>query len=596
MRTMKMMLVASLVAACGEVSDPSANNGSGSDSMGSDMGSGSDAGSGSGSGMDAGGSGSLTIDATDFIVQNNVWWTNTSGPTLHGTFQGPAGAAVSVTVDSGTPMSATLTGSTWAISLPANTITSSAAAVKIALTDASGSDIELAKTIGLDSAPPSITVQGSSIHDERGDTIDFSTGEPIHTHAGALTDLGGAGCPAVYKYAYLMDAAPTFGSSTSANDLMWKFRIDDAKLLAGSQQFRVRSDANAVLVPWTALPATDAAGYSSVKLTRNGGAFPIASLGTRAGQFFIDVRATDWGNHSTTSSFCFDNHPLAAPLSVSPFKKGALFGYTVVNDADIAAMMQSGATAQVVTQEILQETAEPVTIAWTATAGSSPAYSSTSMSGWVAEYTSNGPMCQPGNTNPQCVMATAPTNYPAASESSATGTLGYPSYTVTLRDEVTGSVLASASSSPFSTPPNVIPPLTWTIPARTASEAPHGYRFEISLGGYSEIVPILGLYSEDNAVHTLMGATYTGGGASNLKTQCSEMEQTAFGPHCRTLVTYWDFTAFDQATLAFQPFASTITTGPDAQTLSTPSYVPASTLTSGAFTWDSGNDDLPGPF
>src|SRR5512146_2654888 len=100
-----------------------------------------------------------------------------------------------------------------------------------------------------------------------------------------------------------MDASPMYGSATSTNDLAWKFRIDDAKLLAGSQQFRVRTDSGTVLVAWTALPAPDAAGYSTVKLTRNGGAYPVASLGTRTGQFLIDVRATDWGNLTATSSF-----------------------------------------------------------------------------------------------------------------------------------------------------------------------------------------------------------------------------------------------------------------------------------------------------
>src|SRR6185503_12714216 len=135
------------------------------------------------------------------------------------------------------------------------------------------------------------------------------------THAGADIDLAGPGCPAIYKYAYLMDAtAPMYGSAASPNPLAWKLTIADAKLDPTSKAFRVRTDTNQVVLSWTPTPAPDTAGVHRIELTRAGGAYAIASLGTRTGKFYIDVRARDWNGLETTVSYCFDNHPLAAPV------------------------------------------------------------------------------------------------------------------------------------------------------------------------------------------------------------------------------------------------------------------------------------------
>jgi hypothetical protein len=116
------------------------------------------------------------------------------------------------------------------------------------------------------------------------------------------------------------------------------------------------------------------------------------------------------------------------------------------------------------------------------------------------------------------------------------------------------------------------------------------------MAGYGELIPDHGWWYAQTAMNTLMGLTYTGDAAIPLQRACAVMSSSAFGPYCSRIVTYWDYTAIDQATLAFSPFVATMTTGPDAQHLAAPSYVPSSTLTSAAFTWDSGDDDLPGAF
>src|SRR5262249_32377529 len=84
---------------------------------------------------------------------------------------------------------------------------------------------------GSDMEPPHPPAQlYGHIHDERGDAIDYSTGEPVHRHDGASIDLS-AGCPAVYKYAYLMDQSdPLFGRQATKNPLAWHVMTDVASL------------------------------------------------------------------------------------------------------------------------------------------------------------------------------------------------------------------------------------------------------------------------------------------------------------------------------------------------------------------------------
>ena len=154
-----------------------------------------------------------------------------------------------------------------------------------------------------------------------------------------------------------------------------------------------------------------------------------------------------------------------------------------------------------------------------------------------------------------------------------------------MRDDVTGQLVATSTSQS----------IAWTIPARAATEAPHGYTLEVSESGFFAIRPD-DVWSGGIDVFSLLGATYVGTAPYDIKgTQCVQMLQTAWGPMCQNAIKYWAYTALDQATLSYQPFVATITTGIDAQQMAAPRYIAASALTSGPVVWDSGDDDLPGP-
>ena len=176
----------------------------------------------------------------------------------------------------------------------------------------SGSDIE-------EPHPPN-TLYGH-VRDERGDTIDFSTNEPVHTHAGASIDLS-TGCPAVYKYAYLMDdQSPVFGRQTTTNALAWHVMTDVGSLDAGATAYRVRADNGAVLLDWTST-SPDATGLYTVELHRNG-AHGIAALGTQRGKMYVDIRSAPRGLETATRRL--GHHRLAAPLQIEQLQTSGLF-------------------------------------------------------------------------------------------------------------------------------------------------------------------------------------------------------------------------------------------------------------------------------
>jgi hypothetical protein len=156
-----------------------------------------------------------------------------------------------------------------------------------------------------------------------------------------------------------------------------------------------------------------------------------------------------------------------------------------------------------------------------------------------------------------------------------------------LRDEVSGQVIQTSTT----------PSMSFTIPARASNEGPHAYAVEVMQFGFYELAPPQGWDWTYLGVNTLMASTYTGyPGVDFWGTACVSMIQTAFGPMCNTANKYWMFTALDSATVTYAPFATTITTGIDAQQQIAPAYVPANAQTSEAFVWNTGDEDLPGSF
>jgi hypothetical protein len=252
-------------------------------------------------------------------------------------------------------------------------------------------------------------------------------------------------------------------------------------------------------------------------------------------------------------------------------------------DSPMSKVVSWDGNVGILKQRIVQQTTEAIAMTWSTTT-MQPHYMSTTFGGWVAEYQQNNVMCQPGNTNAQCVMASKPLGAP--SENTTSGITQHAKYGVIIRDENTNQIIQASST----------PSVTWTIPARTTSEPPHAYSIEIVGSAFVELAAPWGDFDGITAEHTLMSLGYSGTTASRVSSGCATMTQTAFGPMCSQSVTYWQYTAMDQATLLFDSFDATITTGIDAQTMTGVRYVPTSTTTSGSLSWNSGDDDLPGVY
>lgn len=232
---------------------------------------------------------------------------------------------------------------------------------------AAGDDAGLGSGSGSDMDPPGSHPPGTiygHIKDERGDTIDFSTGEPVHSHAGPSVDLS-TGCPAVYKYAYLTSKqAPSFGSEVTLNPLAFHVQTDPASSDPTASEYRVRTDDGHTLLDWTPM-APDADSVYTMTMHRDDSA-PMQALGTSVQKMYVDARFRDTSGTQTTVTGCWENHPLAAPLQVGQLTNGALFGMTFAASSPISAVLESNLAGNwggiVATLPFVQTTAEATAI------------------------------------------------------------------------------------------------------------------------------------------------------------------------------------------------------------------------------------------
>lgn len=595
MRT--MMMAALLLAACGSVTPP-AGTGSNTDNMGSDTGSdmGSDAGSGSGSSVPttcmsaadcASGmacdvtqhmcvAAAFTLDKAGFIDDGTRWWTNVGNPTLHGTIDNPGSDPLTAAINNMTVGTATVTGTTWSIALPTSSIAEADTRIVLRM-----GNIEQSQLFALDDQAPVAMLFGS-IKDERNDQIDFSTGEAVHTHTGTAIDLASTGCPAVYKYAYLMDdTAPTFGREVAPNPLAWQIKVSDSTPLDGMDSaYRVRDAAGQVLYDWTSI-SPDATGVYTVSLFRN----KIPQLGTQTSQIHLDVRFRDsFGNESTTSA-CWTNHPMAAPIEIGALSTGELFGWTLPADSPISHLLNS-TSAVVFTQRIVQHAAEPVTIDLP-TLTQNVQYTMTGVDDLVADAPTAVTIACSSASDPKC-DTTAPADPADKIDSGTVQTAFYRG----VIDETTGQGVSGCF--------DIGQGLHCTIPARTSSEAPHAYRIEMSTTAAELSPPGFIADASELQEYTFQGLTYTGLPPSTAVTKCSHvathvLNGTAYYT-CTQQTPYVEIRALDKATLSFPAVTETFRTSPTANgTLEPVSYAAASTLSIVGKTWNAGNDDLPGP-
>src|SRR5439155_8940942 len=93
---------------------------------------------------------------------------------------------------------AVIAGTSWNLELPAGTIAGGDTTIALRLTAAGAQPVEQDQVFALDDGKPAVT-SDSRIYDERHDTIDFASGEAVHSHGGSAIDLGTSGCPDVYK-------------------------------------------------------------------------------------------------------------------------------------------------------------------------------------------------------------------------------------------------------------------------------------------------------------------------------------------------------------------------------------------------------------
>lgn len=266
----------------------------------------------------------VTIDETGYYRDARTWWTPTASPVLRGSVAELHPESLVVQV-AGQPISVTVNGANWGATLPTNSVTAEGIPIVVRAEDLAGNAASMSFMLRLDDTPPGFSALATTVRDERSDVIGFVGVTPTHTHSGPTVSLGGAGCPDVYKYAYLLDESPpAFGGEIGArNPLLWSFLLDDAGAGIDPAQSYVRVRAagpgGAVLLDWTALSGSDegmGARRFDVPLYR-AGAMQIPTLGTYEGAIEIDLRGRDRFGHEATGTRCWTHHPLAAPLHLS---------------------------------------------------------------------------------------------------------------------------------------------------------------------------------------------------------------------------------------------------------------------------------------
>jgi hypothetical protein len=458
--------------------------------------------------------------------------------------------------------------------------------------DEEGVDAGIGSGSGSDVSPPPPGTLYGTVLDERGDSIDFSTGEPVHTHAGPAIDLGASGgtngCPAVYKYAYLEDASdPTFGRQTTTNPLAWHVTSAVGSLDDSATAYRVRALDGTVLLDWTST-SPDGNGLYTVELHRNGTP-SMPALGDHTGLMYIDVRFRDTLGNETVDSACWENHPLAAPLVVTAAKQAGLFQWNLPSNSPISVALNpasitagTGAGADYSTQEIIQYAAEPVTITLShgLIAGSA---SNTSVALYTPASTTTVDIdCRTSPT--ECINTLG--NY-APVATSVSGPL-VATWSMRIVDETGLTIVCHNQDASPQHPASVEDIDGCTVPARAANAAPHKYSLVLAMSTATSIAPPMG--SGPYGEFTMTALDYTGSPPDAYGVQeCTSRT----GPFCTVRTFYQHVVALDKAHIDFNSIALALQTQPDSTAALEPvgSYT-APGLTIPAQSWDAGDKAL----
>lgn len=404
-----------------------------------------------------------------------------------------------------------------------------------------------ANPAGDDDDHPPGTLSGSVL-DERGDTIDFSTGEPVHTHAGPAIDIA-SGCPAVWKYTYLAgEQAPVFGKETTPNPLAWHIDGDDVA-------YRVRRDDGVVLLDWTAASGGD------IVLHRDG-AHAVAELGETL-TMYLDARVG--GPDGAIQSACWHNEPLAAPIAMSAPIDGELFAMSLPADSPISTVITSSASVAVF--PFVQPTAEPVRMSL-AVAEPSGTMMKLVKSAYVrigAATLEPGPCDDTGCDQPSI----EPTGI--MSDGVLAGT-----WSLTIEDAVSGDAICDDHGLA----------VACVIPARLENEPAHPYRAVVRLGNESSLSVGAG-----TSEFTAATVSYTGLAPVQFY-RCDEIRPAAGHTYCHAASTYAHVVALDRASVQFSPIDMQMRTAAGMAAGIVPSYLAPGALTFGARAWDAGDEGL----
>jgi hypothetical protein len=440
----------------------------------------------------------------------------------------------------------------------------------------------------------------TTFYDERGDHIAFSTGEPVHTHTGAAVALDGAGCPAVYKYSYLLGPiAPPYGEEVTPNPIAWRFRA-----LGGSvaqAEFRVRS-ADATEIDWSPATAGDD-GTFGVEIHRTGrNGFPKLELATE--QYFVDFRVRDDQQQEVTRTACWEHHPLAAPVSITGLVPSSTWDGLMSISTEvgwISYLMRSDDAISVMETRVTNQTAERVTMQL-AIPKPGVDYQRTYISGWMAGPGTPAQLdCGSVCIEPSLTCVERPPQDARCREADASvaatgaGTLTTGEWTIVVRDfethELADECVVEASGA------SVICDLPGRLPDRPARDL----RVLTRVNQIADLKP----FPAATMAEVFWQGRYDHGdysGVANVNEQfagCTDMvtdlgnESGEIELRCIEIATVAKWIGLDFAELDIKAPTMTLLTS-NGGAMSVAPYHPMGQINGESFSWYSGNEDLPG--
>ncbi len=417
--------------------------------------------------------------------------------------------------------------------------------------------------------PAVLSIVPRAVIDERGDVIGFSSGEPLHLHAGATVMLGSAGCPALSRYGYLLDRHPIYGKENSPNPLAVTVALPDA-LVADSAEYRVNVG-NDSFSSWTMIPGS-AGERATIALYRD----DIPALGTFDGPIRVEVRARVTTGAEQTAAACWTHHPLLAPLAISP-PQPAMGGGTLsavkLASSQAYSLLPAGegySLIDAISIRIEQQTSEPVKLEVTpsAPAGS---YSVTVADAFV--QTSSG------NAGRNCALEPDYCNsdpVPDPADVVRSGTLASGSWYVYLRED--GAALATDC------PHNVC-----VLPGRAPGTPVRRFQVIAMLRDLEDLWPVASTATQTS----IPGSSVVGAWLTSSVVRCKQVRVIGDTASCISWAEYVEIQALDRARIDLAPTAIRLGAAPGTGTRYAPlPYLAGSTLTAPALTWDGGDGPL----